>query len=85
MVFLMKYFKIKGDIRVGNEIMQEKDADVTVLVEEVLFLEDLEIDNDIRELLQTPTVQLQDYGVEAEREEEYFAILNEISEYLMER
>lgn len=63
--------------------MQEKDADITELVEEVLFLEDLEMDNDIREWLQTPTVQLQDYGVEAEREEEYFAILNEISDYYL--
>lgn len=79
----MKCFKTKGDIRVSNEIMQEKDADITELVEEVLFLEDLEMDNDIREWLQTPTVQLQDYGVEAEREEEYFAILNEISDYYL--
>ncbi|NRG28102.1 hypothetical protein HRF69_13340 [Bacillus circulans] len=67
----------------SNKIMQEKDADITELVEEVLFLEDLEMDNDIREWLQTPTVQLQDYGVEAEREEEYFAILNEISDYYL--
>ncbi|MEI2368002.1 hypothetical protein [Niallia circulans] len=69
----------------SNEIMQEKDTDINELVEKVLFLEDLEMDNDIREWLQEPPVQLKNYGFEADREEEYFAMLNEISEYLMER
>ncbi|MFB6469508.1 hypothetical protein ACE38V_22505 [Cytobacillus sp. Hz8] len=64
---------------------EEKDADINELVEEVLFLEDLEMDNDIREWLQTPTVQLKEYGFEAEREEEYFAMLEELSSYLIER
>lgn len=82
----MGCFKNKGDIRVSNKIMQEKDAVINELLEEVLFLEDLEMDNDIREWLKTPTVQLQDYGFgEPYSEEEYFSILNEISEYLMER
>ncbi|WP_031537520.1 hypothetical protein [Bacillus sp. MB2021] len=66
---------------------QEMDTDIAELAEEVLSLEDeLELDNDIRKWLQTPPVQLQEYGYEeANREEEYFAKLNEISEYLMER
>lgn len=64
---------------------QEMDTDIAELAEDVLFLDDLEMDNDIREWLQTPPVKLQDYGLEAEREEEYFALLNEISGYLTER
>ena len=83
MFFLMKCFKTKGDIRMSNEIMQEKDTDINELVEEVLFLEDLEMDNDIREWLQTPPVQLQEYGFEADREEGDFAILIEISDYYL--
>ena len=82
----MECFKNKGDIRVSNEIMQEKDADINELVEEVLFLEDLEIDNDIREWLQTPTIQLKEYGFgEPDSEKEYFAMLEELSSHLLER
>lgn len=82
----MECFKNKGDIRVSNEIMQEKDADINELVEEVLFLEDLEMDNDIREWLQTPTVQLKEYGFgEPDSEKEYLAMLEELSSHLMER
>lgn len=70
----------------SNEIMQEKDADINELVEEVLFLEDLEMDKDIREWLQTPTVQMKEYGIsEPDSEEEYYAMLHELSSYLMER
>lgn len=64
---------------------QEKDTDITELVEVLSFNAELELDNDIREWLQTPPVKLQNYGYEVEREEEYFATLNEISEYLLER
>ncbi|MBB2481335.1 hypothetical protein H5P36_14180 [Bacillus sp. APMAM] len=63
---------------------QEKDMDITELAEVIPF-DDAELDNDIREWLQKPPVKLQDYGYGAEREEEYFAILNEISDYLTER
>lgn len=70
----------------SNEIMQEKEEDINELVEEVLFLEDLEMDNDIREWLQTPTVQLKEYGFfEPNSEEEYLAMLEELSSHLMER
>lgn len=68
----------------NKELVQEKDMDTTEL-EEVIPFDDAELDNDIRDWLQIPPVKLQDYGFGAEREEEYFAILNEISEYLMER
>jgi hypothetical protein len=65
---------------------QEKGTDITELVEKVLTLEDLELDNDIREWLQTPPVQLNGYGFgEPDSEEEYYALLNELSELLMER
>lgn len=64
---------------------QEKDTYITELAEEVLTFDDLEMDNDIREWLQIPPVKLQDYEFGAEREEEYFAILNEISDYLTVR
>lgn len=64
---------------------QEMDMDITELKEDVLTLDDFEMDKDIREWLQTPLVKLQGYGFEAEREEDYFATLNNISEYLMER
>ncbi|MBO1513554.1 hypothetical protein [Metabacillus bambusae] len=70
----------------SNEIMQEKEADINELVEEVLFLEDLEMDKDIREWLQTPTVQLKEYGFgEPDSEKEYLAMLEELSSHLMER
>ena len=68
----------------SNVFEQEKDTDITELVE-VLSFADIEMDNDIREWLQTPPVQLKDFGYESDSEGEYFAILNEISEYLMER
>jgi len=72
----------KGDLRVNKGFEQEKDTDITELAEEVLIFDELEMDNDIREWLQTPPVQLQEYGVEeVDREETYFAILNEISDY----
>ncbi len=76
----MEYFKNQEDIRMSNVFEQEKDKDIIELVE-VLSLDEIELDNDIREWLQTPSVKLQDYGFEAEREEEYFSILNEISDY----
>lgn len=60
----------------NKELVQEKDMDTTEL-EEVIPFDDAELDNDIRDWLQIPPVKLQDYGFEAEREEEYFAILNE--------
>lgn len=70
----------------SNEIMQEKDADINELVEEVLFFENLEMDNDIRGWLQTPTVQLKEYGFgEPDSEKEYLAMLEELSSHLMER
>ena len=63
---------------------QEKDTDINELAEEVLSFDDLELDNDIREWLQTPPVQLKEYGYEeVDSEEEYFAILNEISDYYL--
>jgi hypothetical protein len=68
----------------GKGFDQKTDTNIAELAEEVLSLDDLEMDNDIREWLQTTPVQLQEYGFEAESEEEYFAILNEISEYLTE-
>nr|WP_259548305.1 hypothetical protein [Heyndrickxia oleronia] len=64
---------------------QEKHTDILELAEDVLFFDDLELDNDIREWLRKPLVKLRDYGYGAEREEEYFAMLNEISDYLTER
>lgn len=65
-------------------IKQEKDTKITELAEEVLTFDDLEMDRDIREWLQTPPVQLKEYGFEeADSEEEYFAILNEISDYYL--
>lgn len=64
---------------------QEKEFDITELVEVLSLDDELELDNEIREWLQAPPVKLRDYGFESEREEEYFATLNEISEYLMER
>ncbi|MEC1723094.1 hypothetical protein [Schinkia azotoformans] len=66
-------------------IVQEKDIDITELVEAFSLDDEIELDNDIREWLQTPPVQLKDFGYEPDSEGEYFAILNEISEYLMER
>ncbi|MED3575843.1 hypothetical protein [Cytobacillus praedii] len=60
---------------------KEKNIDITELAEEVITLNAVEFNNDIREWLHTPSVKLQNYGFEAEREEEYFAILNEISDY----
>lgn len=68
----------------SNVFEQEKGTDITELVE-VLSFDDTELDNDIREWLQKTPVKLQDYGFEPDSEGEYFAILNEISEYLMER
>lgn len=65
---------------------QEKDTDITELTEEVLILEDLEIDNDIREWLQTPLVQLKEFGFgEPDSEEEHNAMLKELSSHFMER
>jgi len=75
----------KEDIRMNKGFKQEKEIDITELMEVLSFNAELELDNDIREWLQTPPVKLQNYGYEVEREEEYFATLNEISEYLLER
>ncbi|WP_071458429.1 hypothetical protein [Bacillus massilinigeriensis] len=60
---------------------QEKDIDITELVEAFSLDDEIELDNDIREWLQTPSVQLKDYGYEPDSEREYFAFLNEISDY----
>lgn len=66
--------------------MHEKDVDINELAEEVLFLEDLEMDKDIREWLQTPTVQFKEYGLgEPDSEIEYLAMLEDLSRHLMER
>jgi hypothetical protein len=62
---------------------QGKDIEITELAEEILSFDDLKMDNDIREWLQAPSVKLQCYGVEADREEEYFSILNEIYNYYL--
>ena len=65
---------------------QKKDTDMTELAEEVLTLDDLEMDKDIREWLQTPSVQLKEYGFgEVDREEEYEVLWETMSDYLMER
>ncbi|MFO1443304.1 hypothetical protein KDN24_08785 [Bacillus sp. Bva_UNVM-123] len=63
---------------------QEKDIEITELVEVLSLDDELELDNNIRVWLQTKPVKLQDYGFVADREEEYFAILNEISDYYLE-
>lgn len=61
---------------------QEKDIDITELAEEIVNFDDLEMENDIREWLRTPPVQIKDYGFgEADGEEEYYALLNELSDY----
>jgi len=73
----------KGDLRMSKGIEQEKEIDIIGLVEVLSLDAELELDNDIREWLQAPPVKLQDYGFEAEREEEYFATLNEISDYYL--
>lgn len=67
----------------SKELEQEKEFDITELVE--LSLEDeLELDNDIREWLQKPSVQLKEYGFEEpDSEGEYFEFLNEISDYYL--
>ncbi|WP_075980108.1 hypothetical protein [Bacillus massilinigeriensis] len=65
----------------------DNDVDILEMVD-AISLDDVEMDNDIREWLQqTQLAQIQDYGFsEVDREEEYSAILNEIShDYLMER
>ena len=59
-------------------IVQNSGVEIIEMAELVEFDD---IGNDIREWLQTSPVKLQDYGFEAEREEEYFSILNEISDY----
>lgn len=65
---------------------QEKDTDMTELAEDVLTLDDLEMDKDIREWLQTPSVQLKEYGFEeVDREEEYQVLKETMSDYFMER
>lgn len=65
---------------------QEKDTDITELTEEVLTLDDLEMDKDIREWLQTPSVQLKEHEFEeVDREEEYEVLQETMSDYLMER
>lgn len=69
-----------------KEFEQEKDTDMMELAEEVLTLDDLEMDKDIREWLKTPSVQLKEYGFEeVDREEEYQVLQETMSDYLMER
>ena len=67
-----------------NNFLEVQNHGITELAEVIPF-DDAELDNDIRERLQKPLVKLQDYGYGAEREEEYFTMLNEISDYLTER
>jgi hypothetical protein len=76
-----------GELRMSKGFEQENDIDITELVDVLSLDDEIELDNDIREWLQTPPVQLKEYGFsEVECEEEYFEILNEISDYyLMER
>lgn len=80
----MEYFKNQEDIRMGIVFEQEKETDINELMGVFLF-DDVELNDDIRERLQAPPVQLKDFGYEPDSEGGYFAILNEISEYLMER
>jgi len=65
---------------------QEENTDMTELAKEVLTFDDLELDKDIREWLQTPPVKLKEYGLEdVDREEEYQVLQETMSDYLMER
>lgn len=69
----------------SKELVQEKEFDITELTEVIPF-DDAELDNDIREWLQKPPVQLKEYGFgEPDSEKEYLAMLEELSSHLMER
>ncbi|WP_449619483.1 hypothetical protein [Robertmurraya sp. Marseille-Q9965] len=65
----------------SKELVQEKEFDITELVEALSLEDELKLDKDIRGWLQTPPVQLKDYGYEPDSEQEYFAFLNKISNY----
>ena len=76
----------KGDLRMSKGIEQEKEIDIIELVEVLSLDAELELDNDIREWLQTPPVQIKNFGFdEVDKEDEYNAIEEELSNYLMER
>lgn len=70
----------------SKELEQEKEFDITELVELLSLEDELELDNDIREWLQKPPVQLREYGFGVvDREEEYLVLQETMSDYLMER
>lgn len=67
-----------------NKIWEQDSSIEIIEMAEVVEFDD--IDDDIREWLQTPPVKLKDYGYgETNSEEEYYALLNELSELLIER
>jgi hypothetical protein len=70
-----------------NKELNKENENVLNELEGLIPISDEEIGEDIRVWLQTPpSPQIKDYGFEdVDREEEYFAMLNEISEYLVER
>ncbi|NRD76655.1 hypothetical protein HPT25_04015 [Bacillus sp. BRMEA1] len=64
---------------------QEQATDIAEFADVLPF--DVELDNDIREWLEhSKPIQLKEYGLsEPDSEEEYYVLLNELSELLMER
>lgn len=67
-----------------NKILEQDSSIESIEMAEVVEFDD--IDDDIREWLLTPPVQSKDYGFsEPESEEEYYSMLDELSELLMER
>lgn len=67
-----------------NKVLEQDSGIENIVMVEVVEFND--IDDDIREWLQTPHVQLKDYGFgKPDSEEEYYALLDELSEILMER
>lgn len=65
--------------------VQESDVEITEIVE-AISIDDVDISDEIREWLQTPPVQIKNFGFdEVDREDEYNAIEEELSNYLMER
>ena len=71
----------KGDLEMNKRLGQETDFELLEMVE----VDDID-DGILEWLQQTPPVKIKEYGFsEPDSEEEYLAILNEISEYLMER
>ena len=65
--------------------VQESDVEITEIVE-AISIDDVDISDEIREWLQSPAVQIKNFGFdEVDREDEYNAIEEELSNYLMER